>query len=70
MARVRQRDTKPELALRSALHGLGLRFRVCRRDLPGQPDIMLAVRDLPSKSRMAAMRRKRPRHVVAADPGD
>lgn len=40
MASVRQRDTGPELALRSALHRMGLRFRVCRRDLPGQPDIV------------------------------
>jgi DNA mismatch endonuclease (patch repair protein) len=27
MAAIRRRDTKPELALRSALHGLGFRFR-------------------------------------------
>lgn len=42
MASVRQRDTKPELALRSELHRMGLRFRVCRRDLPGQPDIVFS----------------------------
>lgn len=41
MSRIRGRDTKPELAVRSLLHGLGLRFRVCRRDLPGTPDIVL-----------------------------
>ncbi|MAM39765.1 very short patch repair endonuclease [Jannaschia rubra] len=40
MARIRGRDTKPEVALRSALHGMGLRFRVCRRDLPGSPDVV------------------------------
>ena len=40
MARIRGRDTGPELALRSALHRLGLRFRVCRRDLPGKPDVV------------------------------
>ena len=40
MARIRSRDTKPELRLRSALFARGLRFRVCRRDLPGQPDIV------------------------------
>lgn len=40
MARIRGRDTKPEIALRSALHRLGLRFRVCRRDLPGTPDVV------------------------------
>lgn len=40
MSKIKGRDTKPELKLRSALHRLGLRFRVCRRDLPGKPDIV------------------------------
>lgn len=40
MAQIRGRDTKPEMALRSALHRMGLRFRVCRRDLPGKPDVV------------------------------
>ncbi len=40
MARIKGRDTKPELRLRSALHRMGLRFRVCRKDLPGKPDIV------------------------------
>lgn len=31
----RGRDTTPELALRSELHGAGLRFRVSRRPIPG-----------------------------------
>ena len=39
MAKIKGRDTKPELRLRSALHKLGLRFRVCRKDLPGKPDV-------------------------------
>lgn len=30
----RSRDTRPEKALRSALHALGLRFRVCVRPIP------------------------------------
>jgi len=42
MRSVRQRDTKPELDLRRALHGLGFRFRVHPRNLPGRPDIVLA----------------------------
>lgn len=40
MSRIRARDTKPEMLLRSALHGAGLRFRVCRNDLPGRPDVV------------------------------
>lgn len=30
----KSRDTQPELRLRSALHAMGLRYRVCRRPLP------------------------------------
>jgi len=41
MARIRSKDTKPELAVRSLLHRLGYRFRLHRRDLPGTPDIVL-----------------------------
>jgi len=41
MSRIRSRDTGPERAVRSILHGLGYRFRLCRKDLPGRPDIVL-----------------------------
>ena len=41
MSRVRGRDTKPEIALRKALHALGLRYRL-HGDLPGRPDIVFA----------------------------
>lgn len=40
MARVRCRDTKPELKVRRALHAAGLRFRLQAVDLPGKPDIV------------------------------
>lgn len=40
MARVRQHDTKPEMAVRQAAHALGFRFRLHRRDLPGRPDLV------------------------------
>ena len=39
MSAVRNRDTKPELALRKALHARGLRYRL-RSALPGKPDIV------------------------------
>jgi DNA mismatch endonuclease, patch repair protein len=42
MSRIKGRDTKPERQLRSALHGMGLRFRLHRRDLPGRPDIVFS----------------------------
>jgi DNA mismatch endonuclease, patch repair protein len=41
MAAVRGRDTTPERAVRSALHALGLRFRLHQASLPGSPDIVL-----------------------------
>jgi DNA mismatch endonuclease (patch repair protein) len=41
MARIGPRDTVPELAVRRALHRMGYRFRLHRRDLPGKPDIVL-----------------------------
>lgn len=39
MAGIKGKDTKPELAIRSALHRLGYRYRLHRKDLPGKPDI-------------------------------
>ncbi len=41
MSRVKGRDTKPEVAVRSALHRAGFRFRLHAKDLPGAPDIVL-----------------------------
>lgn len=41
MSRMPRSSTKPELALRRALHAHGVRFRLHRRDLPGTPDIVL-----------------------------
>ncbi len=41
MSRIRAKNTKPELRVRSLLHRMGFRFRLHRRDLPGNPDIVL-----------------------------
>lgn len=40
MRAVRSKDTKPELEVRSLLHRLGHRFRIHRKDIPGNPDIV------------------------------
>jgi DNA mismatch endonuclease (patch repair protein) len=40
MRAVKSRDTAPEMAVRRLAHGMGYRFRVCRKDLPGCPDIV------------------------------
>lgn len=34
----------PERTVRSMLHGLGYRFRIHRKDLPGKPDIVFGPR--------------------------
>lgn len=41
MSRIRGKNTKPELQLRSLLHASGLRFRLHHPGLPGRPDIVL-----------------------------
>ena len=40
MAAIRGSNTRPEVAVRRALHKAGLRFRLHRRDLPGTPDLV------------------------------
>lgn len=46
MARVRGKDTKPELMVRRFLHNAGLRFRLQARELPGRPDIVFRSRKI------------------------
>ena len=41
MSRIRSKDTKPEIALRSLLFGMGYRFRIHDKRLPGKPDIVM-----------------------------
>jgi DNA mismatch endonuclease (patch repair protein) len=44
MSSVRDRDTKPEIAVRSLLHSMDYRYRLHRKDLPGRPDIVFGSR--------------------------
>ena len=39
MSRIGSKHTKPELIVRKLLHGLGYRFTLHPRNLPGKPDI-------------------------------
>lgn len=39
MRAVKGADTTPELAVRRLVHGMGFRFRLHRKDLPGKPDL-------------------------------
>ena len=40
MARIRSKGTKPEMAVRRMVHGMGYRYRLHRSDLPGTPDLV------------------------------
>jgi DNA mismatch endonuclease (patch repair protein) len=40
-SRIRSKDTKPEIAVRSLLHRMGYRFKLHRKDRPGRPGIVL-----------------------------
>ena len=45
MSRVKQKNTKPEIIVRSLLHHLGFRFRLPRKPhLPGRPDVIFPKR--------------------------
>jgi DNA mismatch endonuclease, patch repair protein len=41
MSRIRNRDTKPEIVVRSIVHRMGYRYRLHKGDLPGKPDLVL-----------------------------
>lgn len=40
MSGIRGKNTRPELALRSALFAMGFRYRLHQRGLPGSPDLV------------------------------
>lgn len=41
MSRIRSKDTKPEWAVRRLVHGMGYRYVLHDRRLPGTPDLVL-----------------------------
>ncbi len=44
MARVRSTDTRPEMLVRKLVYGMGYRYRLHVRNLPGCPDIVFRKR--------------------------
>jgi len=42
MARVKSRDTRPELTVRRLAHAMGYRYRLHSKRLPGRPDMVFA----------------------------
>lgn len=44
MARVRSKNSRPELIVRKLIFGLGYRYRLHAKELPGRPDIVFRPR--------------------------
>ena len=44
MARIRGKDTGPELVVRRMTHAMGFRYRLRVKDLPGRPDLVFRKR--------------------------
>jgi len=44
MRRIKSAGTKPELVVRSLVHGMGFRFRLHAKDLAGKPDLVFRPR--------------------------
>lgn len=42
MSRIRGIDTKPEMIVRRLVHGMGYRYRLHTRTLPGNPDLVFS----------------------------
>ncbi|RVU01264.1 very short patch repair endonuclease [Mucilaginibacter limnophilus] len=41
MSKIKNKNTKPEIALRKALWALGIRYRIHNKKLPGNPDLVM-----------------------------
>ena len=44
MGRIRSKDTTPELRVRRLVHGMGYRYRLHAKGLPGRPDLVFRPR--------------------------
>jgi DNA mismatch endonuclease (patch repair protein) len=44
MSRIKSKDTKPELIVRSTVHRMGFRYRLHLKTLPGCPDLVFSRR--------------------------
>lgn len=41
MSRIRYKDTRPEMIVRSVVHRMGFRYKLHNSSLPGKPDLVL-----------------------------
>ena len=44
MRAIKAKDMKPEMLVRRLVHGMGYRYRLHRKDLPGKPDLVFGPR--------------------------
>ncbi|MGP8438935.1 very short patch repair endonuclease [Paraburkholderia fungorum] len=44
MSRIKGKNTKPELFIRRLVHGMGYRYRLHKKGLPGRPDLVFIKR--------------------------
>ena len=44
MRAIKSKDTRPEMTVRRHVHGMGYRYRLHRRELPGKPDLVFGPR--------------------------
>ena len=44
MSRIRGKDTRPEMRVRRLVHGMGYRYRLHAKELPGRPDLVFRPR--------------------------
>jgi DNA mismatch endonuclease, patch repair protein len=44
MGRIRSKNTAPEMTVRKLVHGMGYRYRLHKRSLPGTPDLVFPAR--------------------------
>lgn len=44
MSRIKDRNTRPEMIVRSMVHHMGYRFRLHSKKLPGRPDLVFPIR--------------------------
>ena len=42
MRAIRSKDMKPEMIVRKLVHGMGFRYRLHKKGLPGKPDLVFA----------------------------
>ena len=46
MSHIKEKNTKPEIAVRKMIYKMGYRYRLHRKDLPGKPDIVFGPMNL------------------------